>query len=169
MVRLIRSLVLAMALFAGLAAAPALARNVTADLTVLSEVLKAKGHKVQIKTAGNETYVRVEDPGYYGYNIYLYGCDDAGKNCRSVQFFSAFSPAKNPTLTAMNQYSIDHRYAHAFLDSDGEPNLAWDLYLGEKGMSEGEFFANLDLWDAMTEVFGDFVFGKDGENDKPAK
>ena len=165
--RTLRGLILAFTCFAGLAAAPAWARNVTADLDVLTQVLRAKGHKLEIKTVDKETYIRVQDPDGYAYNIFLYGCDDNNKNCQSVQFYAAFAPSKKPTLSAMNQYSKEYRYGRVYLDGDGDPNLEWDVYLSKAGMSEALFFENLDLWDAKMDNFGEFVFGKDGENEKP--
>ena len=165
--RFLRGLILTLACFAGLAATSSMAKPVTADLTVLAQVLRAKGHKVEIKTVDKETYIRVQDPEDYGYDIFLYGCDDKGKNCHSIQFFASFSPAKKPALTAMNQYSKDYRYGHIYLDSDDDPNIEWDLYLSATGMNEAMFLENLDLWQSMMENFGEFVFGKEGENEKP--
>ncbi len=165
--RFLRGLILAMACIAGIITTPAMAKPVTADLPALAQVLRAKGHKVEIKTVDKEDYIRVQDPDDYGYDIFLYGCDDNGKNCHSIQFFASFSPAKKPALSAMNQYSKDYRYGHVYLDSDGDPNIAWDLYLGAKGMNDEAFIENLDLWGAMMESFGEFVFGKEGENEKP--
>ena len=167
MLRLLRGLTLAFACLAGLAATSATAEPVTADLNVLAQVLRAKGHKVEIKTVDKEDYLRVEDPDVYGYDIFLYGCDDKRKNCHSIQFFASFSPAKKSALTAMNQYSKDYRYGHVYLDSDGDPNIAWDLYLSASGMNDAVFVENLELWQAMMKNFGEFVFGKDGENEKP--
>lgn len=165
--RFLRGLILTLACWAGLAGTAAVAKNVTADVTVLAQVLRAKGHKVEIKKVDEETYLRVSDPDDYAYSIFLYGCDDAGKNCHSIQFYASFSPAKKPSLEAMNKYSKEYRYGRVYLDKDGDPNIEWDLYLGTTGMSEAAFIENFELWSAMTDGFGDFVFGKDGENEKP--
>lgn len=144
-----------------------MAKNVTADVAVLAQLLSAKGHKVEIKTLDGETYLRVADPGDYAYSIFTYGCDDDGKNCHSIQFYASFAPGKKPSLAAMNQYSKDYRYGRVYLDKEGDPNIEWDLYLGLAGINEATFMENFDLWGAMTDGFGDFVFGKDSENEKP--
>jgi Putative bacterial sensory transduction regulator len=141
-------------------AAPAMAKNVVADVDQIAGVLKGAGHMLEIKTADGERYISSEIAGYK-YALLFFGCDDTKKNCKSVQFFVAFTPKTKPTLDAMNGYAKDHRWGRIYLDKDGDPAMEFDLDLEQGGMSEELFLDNVAYWEAIVGGFAKFVFGED--------
>ena len=94
--RLFRRIAILMLAVAALAASPAFARNVTADLNELAQLLRDKGHNVEVRQADGESYLRIKDKDFYGYSLFLYGCDDKGTHCKSIQLYSSLSPRPRP-------------------------------------------------------------------------
>ena len=102
MVKSMRGLLATFAILLSLAASPALAKNVTADLDGIANLLRSKGNKVDIRGAANERYIWVENPDAYTYSIDVMSCDQGTqKNCKSVQFHSGFTAEKPITPDAL--------------------------------------------------------------------
>ncbi len=159
MKRLFRSVLTLLAAFAAITAAPALAKNVVADIDQIAEVLTGAGYKFEKKEKDGEKYLRVEASGYH-FLLFSYGCDDKGQKCKSVQFYAAFDPDKSPTLDVMNSYARENRWGRVYLDKDGDPAIEFDLDLEQGGMSGELFLDNVAYWEAVMVAFADFSFGK---------
>jgi hypothetical protein len=155
-------LILISALGAALAS-PALAKNVTADIDQIAALLKKDGETVEVKAVKDDPYIRVTGKGY-GYSIFTFGCDDAFKNCKSVQFYAAFNPKVSPALEAMNDYARENRWGRVYLDKESDPAIEFDVDLEMGGMSEALFLDNVAYWEAILDRYGNFVFGPNGEN-----
>ena len=149
-----------LAAMAALAATPALARNVVADVDLIADVMKASGRTAEIKDVKGERFVSAEGGGYT-YMILPFGCDDAGKGCKSVQFFIAFNPKTSPSLEAMNKYARDNRWGRIYLDKDGDPAIEFDLDLEKGGMSDALFLDNVEYWEAILGAYAKWVFAKE--------
>jgi hypothetical protein len=156
----LRQIVISLGAIAMLSAAPASAKNVVADVDQIAAVMKTDGKQAEIKTAKSERYVSAVAAGYT-YAILPFGCDDAGKNCKSVQFFIAFNPDTSPSLEAMNEYARTKRWGRIYLDKDGDPAMEFDLDLEQGGMSEALFLDNVAYWEAIVEGYSKWVFGKE--------
>ncbi|MFM5947885.1 MAG: YbjN domain-containing protein [Novosphingobium sp.] len=157
---LLRQTVILLGAIGLLSAAPTSAKNVTADVDQIAAVMKADGKQAEIKTAKSERYVSAVAAGYT-YAILPFGCDDAGKNCKSVQFFIAFNPDASPTLEAMNTYARENRWGRIYLDKDGDPALEFDVDLEQGGMSQALFLDNVAYWEAILAAYAKWVFGKE--------
>lgn len=167
MKRIVRAVLAGLAVLAAMLATPAAAaRLVTADISQVLQILQRDKHKVELKTYEGEAYLSVNDADSYSYKIFFYGCNDKGSQCTSIQFYASFDPAKPPTLDAMNTYNREHRFGRAYLDKDSYPAIEWDINMAS-GISEDVFLDDIALWSAMMNIYGDFLFGKNGENEKP--
>jgi hypothetical protein len=161
MFKSLRNLLAALACCFALLAAPVAAKNVTADVDVIAAVLRAKGNTIEVRGAGPERYIWVANKDRYTYSIDFLSCNDAGVDCKSIQFHSGFTAEAPITIDAIQTYNRDHRFARAFLDSESQPAIQYDINLAAGGISEQLFLDNIELWEVMIEIFGDFVFGKD--------
>lgn len=161
MFKSLRGLLAAFACLLTLIATPVAAKNVSASLDEIANLLRSKGNKVEIKGTGDERYIWVANTDAYTYSIDVMSCDAGQKNCKSVQFHSGFTAEKPILPDAILQYTRDHRFGRAFLDSEGQPAIQLDINLAEGGLSEALFLDNVELWEAMIEIFGEFVFGKE--------
>lgn len=156
-----RTLASLFAALAAMLAMPAMAKNVTADIDQIAALMKGSGRTLEVKENKGERFISAESGGYK-YLILPYGCDDNGKNCKSVQFYVAFDPKASPSLEAMNEYARDHRWGRVYLDKDGDPAIEFDLDLEKGGMSQELFLDNVEYWEAIMGNFAEWVFeGKD--------
>jgi len=145
--------------------APAQARNVTADVAQIAELLTGAGYKVESREAKDGKFLRITSDETR-YDINPYGCDDKGANCKSVQFYAGFTTDKKLSLTQINTYAREHRWGIVYLDSDNDPVIEFDLDLEKGGMSSELFLDNVAYWEAVMFGFADFVFK---DNDETAK
>ena len=143
-----------------LAATPVAAQNITADLDQIAGVLKEEGYKAKIDEGDGQRWIESAMSGYT-YIILPFGCDDAGKDCKSVQFYVAFVPTNKPTLEEMNKYAAENRFGRVYIDDEGDPIIEMDIDLEAGGMSRALFLDNLAYWDSIMVAFGDFAFSKD--------
>lgn len=168
MLRYLKTIMAGLAILAAALASPALAaKPVMAEQQQIMQILKKKGVNVELKyhDGDKDAYLLIKPKDFYTYSIYFNGCDDEGKNCNSIQFYAGFEPAKMPSADEINTYNREHRFGRAFLDDEGYPAMRWEVNMF-KGISEELFLDSLELWDAMLEIYGDFLFGKDGSNNK---
>lgn len=143
-----------------LAAAPAKAANVVAEPTQIMELMRKAGYTVEQKTVKGDTYLRSSrGKDAYKFNIFFYGCDEnTVRNCKTVQFYAAFSPKAKPTLEALNTYSAENRWGRFYRDKDNDPIIEMDLDLEDGGMSDELFLDNLEYFETVTSKYADFVF-----------
>jgi hypothetical protein len=143
-----------------LTAAPSQARDVTADISQISELMKRNGYSVENTGNAEASHIKASrGKDCYGFEVFFYGCTEKTmKDCKSVQFFCAFHPKTKPTLAAMNGYARDNRWGRIYLDKVGDPVIEMDVDLEKGGMSEALFLDNLEDFDAVVGRFGDFVF-----------
>lgn len=158
MIRLSR--VIPAALVAALAAAPLNAKTVTADVDQIAAILQKEGYQAKRAGEGADPWIESAMNGY-SMAIYFYGCNDAGKECKSVQFYAGFTPKKKPSLQAMNDYARENRWGRIYLDTDGDPAIEMDVDMEAGGMSEALFIDNIAYWNTILDNFGTFVFKED--------
>lgn len=144
MIKTLRAMAAAM-----LAAAPAMAQTVdTARPATLVTALQTAGYKAVLdKDSSGDPRIKSAANGA-GFVIYFYGCD---KNvaCRSIQFAAGYTLKDKPTPAKINDWNLKDRFAPAYLDKDGDPNIQWDVVL-EGGMPAPLFGETLTRWtDAM--------------------
>ena len=144
------------------AAAPLAAENITADLDQIAKLLQSEGYQAKFTGEGTE---RVIQTGMAGYNFLIlpFDCDEQAKNCKSVQFYTAFAPENKPTLEEMNTYASENRFGRIYLDGDRDPVIEMDIDLEAGGMSPELFMDNLAYWEAIMVGFAEFSFRKDDE------
>lgn len=143
----------AAALWAG---QPVYAQNVTADQERVAKVMQEAGYRAEIIREGDQARVSSAASGY-NFEVYFFGCDDEGDNCKTVQFYSAFAPEKKPSLKAMNDYAAKNRWGRIYLDDDGDPCIEMDIDLEDGGMSADLFKDNLEYWEAVLAAYAKFV------------
>lgn len=61
----------------------------------------------------------------YNTLMFFYGCSN--DNCKSLQLFSGFGMSRSPSLSLINEWNRRYRFSSAYLDSDDDPVLAYDL------------------------------------------
>jgi hypothetical protein len=89
----------------------------------LAKVFQNAGYRADVPTSGSPRILT----GMSGYKvaIFMYSCDDAG--CGSLEFSSSFTKSAKMTLSIVNKWNQEKRYAKAYLDTDGDLNLEYDV------------------------------------------
>lgn len=141
-------------------ATPAAAENVVADPTQLMDVMRTAGYKVELKTADTDTYIRASrGKDGYKFSILFYGCEEkTTRDCKSVQFFAAFTPKTKPTLEALNTYSTSHRWGRFYIDKDNDAVIEMDVDMEQGGMSQALYIDNLEYFETVMNRYAEFVF-----------
>ncbi|QZD89657.1 YbjN domain-containing protein [Qipengyuania aurantiaca] len=145
-----------------LAASPLAAKNIVADVDQIANLLQAEGYKAKVEGTGGDRHIKTGMAGY-SFLILPYDCNDKGDGCKSVQFYTAFTPKDKPTLEEMNTYAAENRFGRIYLDQDRDPAIEMDIDLEVGGMSKELFLDNLLYWEAVMVGFAEFSFKKDND------
>lgn len=137
------------------------AKNITADIDQIAEVLQEAGYKAAIRESDGERFIE-SGTGGLKFLVLLYGCDDKFKNCKSAQFYAGFAVDKSPTLEAMNSYASQNRFGRIYIDEDGDPAIEMDVDLEMGGMSKELFIDNIAYWDSVMLGFASWVYEQPG-------
>ena len=139
-----------------LAATPVAAQTVDAarPATVVA-ALQSAGYKAVLDT-DSEGDPRIKSAASgAGFSIFFYGCE---KNvaCRSIQFAAGYTMKVKPAPAKANDWNLRNRFAAAYIDKDGDPNIQWDVVL-EGGMPGPLFEQTLTRWTDAMAAFQTFI------------
>ncbi len=156
-----KSVGLLIASAAACVASPAVAAsNVVAEIGQVADVMKRGGYSVEVKKEDGTDYIRAKrGKDNYTFSVFFNGCAEGTmRDCKSVQFYSGFTPKSKPGLEAMNAYARDNRWGRVYLDKDGDPVIEMDVDLEKGGMPEVLFLDNIEYFEAVLDRFGEFAF-----------
>ena len=101
--------------------------------------------------------------------VYFYECNDEKVACRSVSFSASWA-TKDVTLEAVNEWNRASRFGRAYLGTDGEPVLEYDVNLFGS-VTETNFEDSVDWWRIVLQSFEQVVADSspaDGDGDEDA-
>ena len=90
------------------------------------------------------------------YSISFLNCNDQHQNCTSVQFRAWWESNGAHTMEAMNQWNRDRRFSSAYLDSQNNATIEWDVNLAH-GIPAANFDDSLQWWQAVMRQFREQV------------
>ena len=88
------------------------------------------------------------------YHVFFMNCTD-NKNCEDLNFYAGFLDNKQ-TLEAINAWNRDKRFGKAYLDSDLDAVLEFDLNL-EHGVSQKNLDSAFSLWSLMLDQYTTYI------------
>lgn len=130
---------------ATLAALPATAQALLTpgDGSRIAAILQAQGFQALMeRTDQGAPRIRSSSDGV-NYVLSFVGCGDG--NCRSVIFTAVFRMDTPPTLQAINEWNRQRNIGQAFLNSTGQPGVAFFVPM-EGGISEATFIYAFRNW-----------------------
>jgi Putative bacterial sensory transduction regulator len=147
------------------AATPAQAELVGAARTaVIADIVNAQGMKADIKQSdGEPDYIESSHDGLK-YLILFMNCNDAKRECKTIQFYMGYNDAKDTSLETLNNWNRDKRFARAYRDDEGDPVLEMDLDLDFGGIPRENVGEALNTWKALMEAFQAHIHGEDSGN-----
>lgn len=90
-------------------------------------------------------------------SIYFYGCEDNGKDCRSISFGAGFETDSPFTLKDANQWNAEKRFSKAYVNDEGAARIEMDVNLMGGGVSAESFADTVDWWDYSITEFKTFI------------
>ena len=139
-----------------LAAAPAVAQDLpddrmltAADPAAIAHAVRFYGRPAALETdESGEPTIATGFGGIRG-RIWFYDCDEAGRNCVGLQFQIGIGTIRKLTLSQVNAFNRNRRFATLSLDEEGDPILSHDLSMAPPGISAASFRDTLQLFDTQ--------------------
>lgn len=155
--------------FAALAfAQPAQADLVNArDANVIADVMKAKGLPAEVNSHQDSGPSIASEYGELRFVVIFNDCDDAFENCKTIQFFTGFTDAKDTTLAKINEWNRDRRFTRSYRDDEGDPVMEMDLDLDFDGIPRVNVDEAIGIWLSAMDAFYDHIYS-DQEPDRPS-
>ncbi len=132
-------------------AAPAAQTRSSLNAASLAAALRRAGYEAEIKPAraGGDEYVMARGAG--GQFQALLGQCAQGR-CSAVQLYTGLAVNPKPSLATINAWNAKARFAHAYLDAEGDPVLQMDLDL-DGGVTDASLDAAFKRWGRALEGF----------------
>lgn len=128
------------------------AAQVMADPDVVATFLEDYGLKVtRDKDDQGDPMLSSRIEGIY-FDVYFYGCTK-GTDCDSIEFSALFSSDQPVDVSVANDWNRQGRFARAYIDEDGNPNLEFDVNLDFDGVGGKNFDDTIDIWRAALSDF----------------
>jgi hypothetical protein len=89
------------------------------------------------------------------YTIYFLNCDESGKSCEDLNFYAGFLDNKQ-TFESINAWNRDRRFGKAYLDSDLDAVIEYDVNL-EFGVTQKNFDATFSLWSLLLDRYAIYI------------
>lgn len=90
-------------------------------------------------------------------NIYFYGCDDNGQDCRSIAFSAGFELDQPFTADQANSWNSDKRFSKSYAMEDGSAQIEMDVNLMGGGITAENFADVVDWWDYSVGEYKTFI------------
>jgi hypothetical protein len=91
----------------------------------LATILQNAGYRAEVVFVDSKPRIRT---GMSGYNvtIYLYSCEE-DSGCGSITFYAGFTKTAQNTLSLANKWNQEKRYVKAYIDTDGDLAMEYDV------------------------------------------
>lgn len=88
------------------------------------------------------------------YQLFFMNCT-GGKACEDLNFYAGFTDTK-PTLDAINDWNRSKRFGKAYLDSELDAVIEYDVNL-EHGVTRDNLEAAFSLWSQLVPDYAGFI------------
>ena len=89
------------------------------------------------------------------YHLFFRNCSDSNTDCEDLNFYAGFLDNKQ-TMEAINAWNRDKRFGKAYLDSDLDAVIEYDVNL-EYGVARRNLDCRFRLWALILEQFADYI------------
>ena len=113
-----------------------------------------KGFKAEIKSGSTGQYIDSASGGV-NFSVYMYDCH-TGNRCASVQFSAGFDLNQGMTAGKINEWNRDKRYLKAYVDSEGDPYVQFDVNTSP-GRTWTGFNDDFGVWVDILASFTQFI------------
>ncbi|MBN9310477.1 YbjN domain-containing protein [Devosia sp.] len=140
---------------ASLAASPALGQDIFDGSRVDDIVAIARSYgsaALETQPDGSPRIAgRIKGVPYY---VFFMNCAE-GRACEDLNFYAGFANLK-PTLDAINAWNRDKRFGNAYLDSDLDAAIEYDVNL-EYGVTRDNLNAAFGVWSVVLDEYTGYI------------
>lgn len=123
------------------------------DVEVILEIANAHGEASLESQSGGNPRMSGRINGL-GYQLFFMNCTD-GKDCEDLNFYAGFAELK-PTVDAINDWNRNKRFGNAYLDSDLDAVIEFDVNL-EFGVARDNLDAAFGLWELLLQQYAEHI------------
>jgi Putative bacterial sensory transduction regulator len=143
------------------AASPAQAELIGAkNPQVIAQILQSQGLPAAIKTPDGESPYIESEHNKLKFLVLFMNCNDAKRDCKTIQFYMGYNDAKKTTLDKINAWNKDKRFARAYRDDEGDPVLEMDIDLDFGGIPRENVGEAVNTWKALMEAYQTHIHGE---------
>jgi hypothetical protein len=95
---------------------------------------------------------KIEGVSYY---LFFRNCADDNTNCEDLNFYAVF-PGNKPTMESTNAWNRDKRFGKAYLDSDLDAVIEYDVNL-EYGVSPKNLDSSFQIWTLILKQYAEYI------------
>ena len=89
------------------------------------------------------------------YYLFFRNCSDTNTDCEDLNFYAGFLDNKQ-TMDAINAWNRDKRFGKAYLDSDLDAVIEYDVNL-EHGISRENLDSTFAVWSLILDQYADYI------------
>lgn len=156
-----RRAALALAATTAIAAAPAHAELVNAkNPATIKAIVESQGWPATlVAKPGEDPYIESNRNGLKFLVIFM-NCNDAHKECKTLQYYMGFTDAKGLSLDRLNEWNKSKRFARAYRDDESDPVLEMDVDVDFAGIPRENLGETLNTRASLMDSFREFIFDK---------
>ena len=147
--------ILAAALLVGGSVSGAWAQTMVDGTNVdeIANVARGYGSVTMDKASNGDPMIsgKIEGVSYY---LFFRNCTD-NANCEDLNFYAGFLDNKQ-TMDAINAWNRDKRFGKAYLDSDLDAVIEFDVNV-EYGISDKNLDSTFSVWSLILKQFADYI------------
>ena len=134
-------------------AAPAQELVDGSNVETILEIAKAHGEATLESQSDGDPRISGRINGL-GYQLFFMNCT-GGKDCEDLNFYAGFAELK-PTVDAINDWNRNKRFGNAYLDSDLDAVIEFDVNL-EFGVTRDNLDAAFGLWELLLQQYAEHI------------
>ncbi len=123
------------------------------DIEIILEIAKAHGEANLEAQSDGDPRISGKINGL-GYQLFFMNCTE-GQDCEDINFYAGFAELK-PTVDAINDWNRNKRFGNAYLDSDLDAVIEFDVNL-EFGVTRDNLDAAFGLWELLLQQYAEHI------------
>lgn len=120
----------------------------------IANVARGYGSVTMDKATNGDPMIsgKIEGVSYY---LFFRNCSDANVDCEDLNFYAGFLDNKQ-TMEAINAWNRDKRFGKAYLDSDLDAVIEFDVNL-EYGVAKQNLDSTFSVWSLILKQFAEYI------------
>jgi hypothetical protein len=129
-----------------------------ADPQVIADIVKSQGRPAELVLSDDSNpMIRSEHNGLKFLVLFM-NCRDDHTGCRTLQYYTGFTDAKDTTLERLNEWNSSKRFARAYRDDEGDPVLEMDVDVDFAGLPRENVGETFNTWTSLMDAYREFLF-----------